>query len=489
MKNEKLKIFYWVLPGLLFLVQALFTFNSMNQIRYEELAESVRNVFWLQHRYIYHSLVPNIGWNGLLLIVYNIFGFGLHTAKFVRLFLHALSIICLALLLRNYLGARRSWVPLIAISLSPTFLYFNTMQVQYGIDVTYFIIALWLVLSIDWRKPRAALVKSIALWFLAMTAWISYPSFVYCLPILGWLYGKKLSRPPFRYIAISVVSFLLPLAVGLLWVKNRNLLIYDPGLPHAGLFRGNGKLLLSFDALRENLYFLASGLFTRARITYHFELFKVEFSDYYPIISLFAAFTIAFFFVLYQRKKQRSIATAVVLTWIVFFINLTVALFSGPLSLGGIHRATTLLIAFYAFYTIGFYFVTSRAFHVWIRWLTIGVFALLPLHHLFVYPVNLAHLKDPSVFRDKTWFSRAQTPEKSLAIYVDAVQKDHLRLLCTDQNENPVYCRYSEVYPAVAGYCLWNKLLCKQILGYDHQKNVLVPLIIGEWGKERNIFE
>src|SRR5215471_5532335 len=44
---------YWSLPLLLTGVQYFVTITSMHEIRLEELAESVRNVFWLSHRLVY----------------------------------------------------------------------------------------------------------------------------------------------------------------------------------------------------------------------------------------------------------------------------------------------------------------------------------------------------------------------------------------------------------------------------------------------------
>ncbi len=76
---------YWSITALLCVVQLVFTLHSRSQLRYEELAESVRNVLWLEHRTIYDGVSSNVGWYGTLLIVYKIFGFPLHAVKFVRL--------------------------------------------------------------------------------------------------------------------------------------------------------------------------------------------------------------------------------------------------------------------------------------------------------------------------------------------------------------------------------------------------------------------
>src|SRR5262245_45515169 len=93
---RRLNWVYWSLPLLLTSVQYWVTATSMHQIRYEELAESVRNVYWLSHRLVYDGASSNVAWYGTLLIVYEMFGFSLHSAKFVRLGLHFLGLTCAA---------------------------------------------------------------------------------------------------------------------------------------------------------------------------------------------------------------------------------------------------------------------------------------------------------------------------------------------------------------------------------------------------------
>jgi len=95
------KGWFWGVLAIVIIAQIIFTLNSTDQIRYEELAESVRNVFWLQNHTLYDGVSSNIGWYGSLLIVYKLFGFSLNTAKFVRLFLAIIALICIALSLTN----------------------------------------------------------------------------------------------------------------------------------------------------------------------------------------------------------------------------------------------------------------------------------------------------------------------------------------------------------------------------------------------------
>ena len=151
-QHRTVDILYWTIALCVFLAQTVFTLSSTSQIRYEELAESVRNVFWLQHRLIYDGISSNVGWYGTLLVIYNLFGFSLNTAKFFRLAIHSVSLLFLALLLRQYLGTKRAWLPLLAIGLSPTIIFFNSLQTSFGIDCDYLIISIYILTKIHFNK-------------------------------------------------------------------------------------------------------------------------------------------------------------------------------------------------------------------------------------------------------------------------------------------------------------------------------------------------
>src|SRR5437016_8314247 len=110
-----LNAFYWSVPVLLTGVLWVVSSASMHQIRYEELAESIRNPFWLDHRFVYDGISSHVGWYGTLLVFYRLFGFAVFTAKFVRLGFHLIGLYCIAALLRRGLGALSALVPLILI--------------------------------------------------------------------------------------------------------------------------------------------------------------------------------------------------------------------------------------------------------------------------------------------------------------------------------------------------------------------------------------
>jgi len=98
-----LRVIYWLMPLVLTGVLAKLSVASTHQIRYEELAESVRSVFWLDHRMVYDGVYTNVGWYATLLVIYKLFGFSLFTAKAVRVGLHLIALFAVADILRRFM--------------------------------------------------------------------------------------------------------------------------------------------------------------------------------------------------------------------------------------------------------------------------------------------------------------------------------------------------------------------------------------------------
>ena len=512
-----LKSAYWFLPIILFILQAIYTFNTLNQIRYEELDESVINPYWVQNRMVQNGASGNLGWHFLLVLVYNIFGFSLFTAKFVRLSLWLISLFCLAAVLAKYLGQKRAALPLLTIGLSPTLLYFNTQQTVYGMDLVYLPILLYLLSQLEFvRKsenlPRSKnLALSIVLWSLAMVAFMSYPTFAYYLPALGGLFFYKLwnssnyqslrSSPALRerrdaglkllkqfkypesleYLVIAAVSFMAPLLAAFAYIKNRSLLIYDENVK-SGMFRGAGFVDFDLGLFFTNLKFNLENLFVKS-FGYYFEISKVEFSDFYPAIALvFTAFAI---FKLWRRRSARLI---IVLTFLTIELNVLIAYFTRDAT-PGMRRETGILAAIYIFFVLGWYFAGSvKKF----KWFYAGIASLILVHHLIVYPINFRHLATESRYREQVWFKGAEDPKVVVDFYVGTIQKQNLELVCWGESGEQINCRYNQMFAVIMGSCLWNRLDCRGIYGYDLKVKKYIPLTIelfneyyfGRYGKE-----
>lgn len=479
-----LKTFFWLLIFLILLLQFIFTLSSTNQIRYEELAESIRNVYWLQNRTIYDGISSNVGWYATLLLLYNFFGFSLNSAKFFRLILGFISFFCLVFILKKSFDVKKLLLPLLTIGLSPTFLYFNTLQTSYGLDLQYFPICLFL-LFLNLKNKKMDLFRQVLFGMITMTAWLSYPVFVFYLPSLFGIYlynlfqeKNKIFKNIFKNLLLSFFSFLFPLIISFLFIKDRGLLIYDP-ITKSGLFRGAGILSFNLNIFLNNLSHLFSDLFYKGS-SYYFELPNPDFSSFYPMLSLIFSFTACTILLI----KNKHFRFPVFLVLITLFFNLFVANFTfDPSGHPGIRRNTPLLASFYAFFVIAWYFFINKNWEsIWLKWIIIGVFALLPAHHFLIYFENIYSLKTPSQYRE-LWFGLTNSPSDYLELTLKRLTKEDLKLSCKDKNGKLVFCRYSEIYAATAGACYWNKLECKNILGYDQKTQKFIPLSIELWEK------
>lgn len=468
--------FYWLIAALLFALQAVYTFRSMNQIRYEELMESVRNVYLFQYRVVFNGASTNIGWYGLLMFVYNCFGFGLNTAKIVRLAIHLASIFCLAGALRSLMGTGRALLPLITICLSPIFIYFSMMQGGYGFDLQYFPICLFLVTRLDFDRKWLVVVAQAALWGVAMIACMSYPAFILYLPVLGILYLRQLLKGAGTRGAmhaagsmlLSIAAFVLPLLVGFLYVTNRNVLIYDPET-QKGIFRGGGSMHLDPSAVVVCLKVVFRELFLRGQ-GYHFELARTEFSGvlgFVPVAFVMIAGIVLFF-------TRRSLRFILALGWLLLVLNLILP--NLDVNAPGVRRCTGIVAAIYAVYAVVWYYLTGREVRsVALKWGGALICLLLPVHHLLAYPANLSYLDKPSIYRVIVWYGVRPTPAESLDFWLNYTEAGNA-LKVVDEFGNPID-RYEEIYCALVGYRLWNRLGKKPVIAYDESSGQALPLI------------
>lgn len=526
-KEKIIKITYWLITFFIFILQLIFTFNSMSQIRYEELAESVRNVYWFQNRLIYDGTSSNVGWYSILFLIYNIFGFSLFTAKIFRLFLFLVSIFCLAKLLKKFLGVNKSFLPLITIGLSPTFLFFNSLQAQFGIDLQTIPILLYLILTLDFKSKIQSYIKQILIGFISILTWTSYPTFIYYLPALIFLYiwhvikNQKISHfgfhiptsnfPPLTRIFLPLLSFLSPLIFFFIYIKNRNLMFYDE-TTQSGIFRGAGKLDLNLSQILQNLNKLFIDLFDKGN-SYYFEVSSSDFSNFYPVITVLFVLTLSVILII----KNKKLRLPVLITLFTLFLTLIISsVTSDPSKNPGLRRNTGVIVSFYILYTICWHYVStylrrprplrrslseaseggdpinrkSPGFVPMKMGIKLGmarsiliIFLFLPIHHFISFPANLISLKTPSPYQYTMWFGLTKNPADSLKLIATENIKNDLPLSCKDKKGQNAFCRYNETFAAVSGYCLWNKLECKKITGFDNKTKKLIPLSTKLWEK------
>ena len=233
------------------------------------------------------------------------------------------------------------------IGLSPTLLFFNTLQVAYGLEVSYFFICLFILSLLDFNKRNSFLLQFL-FGVIAMVGWLTYPGFINFIFILGAIYiyklikikGNKDKKEIAINILVTFIFFLIPLILELLYIQNRHLLLYDRTLQR-GLFRSNGGLEVNPNIFLDNLKIVFNDLFVSYN-SYYFETPKVEFSDYYPIATIIFVFVFCIYIYL-KKKKLRFITLTLNLSLIFFLITTNLV---GPLGLGGVRRATVVLILF-----------------------------------------------------------------------------------------------------------------------------------------------
>lgn len=474
---------YWLLPLIIFVFQAIYTKASVNQIRFEEAIETLRSAWWFQNGLVWNGGYSFLGWYSSLTVAYNLFGMDIFTPKLVKLFFEFFAFFSMAFVLKKYLGTVGAWLPLLLIGFSPTFIYLNSLSLSMGLEVSIFVICLFFLATLNFRKKLKSYIWQFLLWFLAMFGWLTYFGFIFYLPILGGIYLYKITTRQvksfwLKSLAISTFAFFLPLIVLFFYIDNRQLLVYD-SLLGRGIFRSFGSIDLSFDVWFDNLRIIFSDLFIRPT-SYYFEPPKVEFSGVYPVLSLLMIFVGTSYVYLKFKKLRKIVACTLILLSVYFFLVSIV----GPKTLGGVRRGTILILLVYFLLAICWrYIVLNGKTPKRARFLFGGFLTLLLVHHLFAYPDNLRALSNPSIFQERVWFG--QEPEKTFANLLATAEKQDILLECFNQDGSRVQCgSLSIIYSAVAGGCYWNNLKCNKIAVYDPDSGKNINLDLALWGRE-----
>lgn len=461
---------YWLIPFVLVLLQGIYTFNSNSQIRWEEM-ELLRDNYWFAHHLIWSSGYSSFGTYGTVNLVNSLFGFHLFNYKYFKLFFSLISLFCAAALLKRYLGVKPAIIPLLTFGLSPTLLFFNVLQAPYGIDLSYFPILLYLVLT-NFKNNFLELAKLILFWMLLMWGWLSYPAVAFYIPVLAIIFLMKLRGRiktfQAQVLAVSVVAFLIPLIFSVLWVQNRDSL-FDFKQRH-GLFITGGTPIIENsleDTFSQALAGLVTNLFIKAT-AYHYEVNQVEFSGILPIFALALIIIVPFWY--RNKAKEVKLPNWLCLGLIILNIILSsIAVWSGI----GFRRYTPILMAIYCLLAINFYlFYTKRISINLPKWFISLSLCLLLVHHIIVYPINLIHLQDPSPFRDFSYFTLYESPERAVEQTTSDLIKGDVHLNCQQQFNLSLQqeCPYLGFYTAVMSACFWNKQPCQSMYGYSSQR-------------------
>ncbi|NCN82824.1 MAG: hypothetical protein GW947_02545 [Candidatus Pacebacteria bacterium] len=474
----------WLLYILLYIgifsLQTLYTLQTTHFITHEELAESIRNVWWLQNHGIYDGISSNVGWYTTVQLWYNLFGFSLFMGKAIRLALFAIGLFCSFDLLLKYLGKKLAWLPLVLFGLSPTLLYFTTLQTSFGIDVPYFIIVIWLFLkSLVSQKPLFAIV----LGFVLSLAALSYPSFLLYLPSLAVIsiVGIRKKKLPAKRLALIVLGAILPVVFILLYLNEPNKLLFDHNV-NSGIFRGGGTFPNTMAELLINIQGGLGVLFQDLFIapgSYYFDAARSEFSHFATRLSVYAIMLLVIqqvTFLVLRKKFQEIIIPGLAL----FSLLLGGTLASISNWFPGLRRATIILVVFYILVAWLFKLLRDKKLgHISSLTLFAATFLILA-HHIRIIPASFAKLSQANTNTEVSCFAiSGGTPSESLIHLQSSFQATSKLDLSFIENSDK--CRLAEVYAAIASDCFWNNRVCPPILWQDEKSATTLQLETKLW--------
>lgn len=469
--------FFYSLIVILWLVQLVLTYQTRFLFRYDDVAINVIPVYWFTQREVF-AVSTNFGWYALMHLIYSLFGFSINTVQIFRQILQLFSLLSIGILLIRYLGYKKSFIPMLTIGLSPTPTYFVTSAAPYGIELQLLPIILLILDSLDFKKIRLSFLMESLLWFLVMFGLLTYATFNLFVPVISILYWLRLRQYKhyhnynsynfyIKHILTSAAAFLAPLIAGLLYYKHPQSLFYNPNIPQlGGLFRPSSAFVLTDWVFLGNLKGIFNDLFNFG-FSYYYQLQNGEFTHLFPILPLILVLLVG------VKLFKNPI---VKLCFFVIIANFLLTSVSYDLAhLPGVRRFTPALASFYILFVIVWRHIVN------LKFIAIGILLLLPAHHLLVLPDNFQHLSDKSLFANDRRFELAESPQSFLKEQLNVLTKQDLYLNCPiTQGDDGINilsaCPYQNIFATLTTACLYNKLSCKNIYGFDPYSEQYIQL-------------
>lgn len=476
----------------LFAVQAFFSINLKEYLNLEAAAESLRSPYWLSEGTVFNGISTAVGYSATLAILYEVFGFTVYMAKWYRLALHALSLISVTLMLRKFLGSKLSILPMMVMGLSPTWIFYNYEQAQFGYDLQTFPI----ILAIATLYKPSSRMKFFSMSFLIGVIFIwsalSYPTILFCAPFLIgvvlWHYFSIFQKLYAKDILLIGLSGLLGVATViagfLLYVKDPQLLIYDPATK-AGILRGGGGGFTKQPAVILDHYATVIRDLIIQPASYGYWIPNGEFNFIASRLSLLFSLSLSFFFcwkLLKNFTLKQILQRPEVILFAGFFL-LAVFCFNFPqliATFAGMRRITGFLIAFYGLLATMIFFVESETFKIPRRLSDILYFSIIVLiiGHSVTLVKNYRIAKSNIDANTPSWFKEKESLASSLEYWEQETRAG--KPLHCERFISPG-CRYSEIYGAIQGMRKWNNLKPAKVPAWDPINKKYVNLEIRLW--------
>lgn len=481
MKNQETSNQYrWLVFAFVVVISLLLQYLLLRaadlHIRTEEISESVRNVWWFINGQVFHGANAHIGWYAPLAILYKIFGFSFVVARWYRFFLHAVSIIAAAILIKKYIGYRFGSILLASWAWSPTLLAFNAQALGLGIDLQFLPLCLLFLDKAVENKNGFSLIFLGLSAMIAMIAALSYPTFLYYIPVLILLYSFGVKRLLWNQVGVGIASFLLPLLLGIVYIQNRSLLLFDSG-NGAGLFRGAGAIQVTRTLFWERIVQTISTLIVNTP-SYYYEVQFSDFSHIIPAFGIIVALSVVF---IYRKTNKKVRVWGGLLCLLFFLCALVVGLTRDPSGfVSNMRRGTGIITVAYGTIALCLYIISQKKWIAWV-WVIWIFFACIPLHHLLVYEKNRVVI-EKGIDQEQSWFGdTSHNPMDILSSYVARITRKDIYVACEGAVDESSNCLYVNVYSPIQMYCLYNHVSCHRMWARDLVTQMDIPLTFSAW--------
>lgn len=444
--------------------QAIFSSSLGERLTFEEMAESIRNPYWISQGQIYDGISSNVVYYKLLDLWYNERGFHLHAAREFRFFLSGLcflfSSMAVLLFVRNKAAAV---LTLLVVAVSPSFLFFGSSQASFGIDLQFFpvILFFWLFsLHVKGRMSGILLFLTTALIVLSGAC---FPPGLFLFPALiltdilyqwtrnGNIYWRQfLARYSWAFSGLFVGAMVPFLIVDDPW-----LLLNDP-LADSGIFRGGGNITWKPTYFVIGLATTLKDLFVAGN-SYEFKLAHPEFGTPLAWVGLASMFMIGYHIlkklilrpVDLFKKEFKETGFLVTFFALVLFLTYLVLAHISP-NLPGLRRSAGMLLSFYLILFLLLNHVIQRRNHSSRSGIVFLILLLgLPVNHIVQLANNVQANKDPEFQGNPRWLNiSASGADESLEkLYRNVIQG--LPLTCNLVGNQ---CRYAAPFAALQYY-------------------------------------